>query len=120
MPTSTSQFKTRVCGKEIAFDKMTINNYYNLPDLKEHKDDYNIYASNPDLDDVIRNLYRPDTTWTVARDSKKTFPSSAMSKNLKVWHHFIATRLIHVSHLTEVIKDWALLFLPFIQDRPWM
>ena len=44
-----TQFKSRVCGKELAFDKMTINKYYNFPDLKKHKDLQHL-CSNPDLD----------------------------------------------------------------------
>lgn len=88
---------------------MIINNYYNLPDLEKHEDGYSIYASDLDMDEVIKNLCWPGTTWTVVGDAKTTFPSSAINRNLKLWHHFVAAHLIHMSHLTEVTKDWALL-----------
>ena len=52
-------------------------------------------------------LYKPGTQWKLSGDEALTFPSSAMTRELKVWHCFIRAKLMLVMHFSDAIMDQA-------------
>ena len=56
------------------------------------------------LDEVSRELCDKVVNWTVVRGTKTTFQTKELQSDMKIWHHFICTRLVPTTHLTEVTR----------------
>ena len=99
-------FRAFVRGKRVAFDRTTINQHYFWPNIDD--DGYNTYLSKElDWEEVITALCKPGTQWKLSGKEALSFPSSAMTRELKVWHYFIRAKLMQVTHFSDVVKDQA-------------
>ena len=93
-----------VRGKQVAFDQATSNSYYSLPNIDD--DECNTYFSEDlDWEEVMTALCKPRTQWKLSGDEALSFPNSAMTRELKVWHYFIGAKLMPIMHVSDVIND---------------
>ena len=93
--------------KPIKFDEQSINRHLRIP--VPPADEVTVYASNPDLDVVTQEICGTVVPWRMVKGVEATFPSNRLIDTMKVWHHFLCTRMTPMTHLSEVTKERAFL-----------
>ena len=105
----------QVRGRLVAFGSQAINDLFAAPNY-EGKDYLEPGLRSYDLEDIIRRLCRPGTTWKKNdyTGEKTSFPSSALSRYGKAWFSFICANMIPTRHLSDVTKDRAILLFAIV------
>ena len=104
-----------VRGKVIPFARRSINEYCSLPTLDG--DEYSDYISNElDLQEVVDTI-GPSTVWKMSSGESITVVTNNLRQYAKIWHYFIGSQLIPSSHLSDVMKDRAILILCILTSR---
>ena len=110
--------KVRVRGVLVDFSAESINQFYNLDPIPSEPFD-RLYER-PDYPEVIRVLTNRRGEWKLNNDGHAVhFKAKHLAYILKVWHHFITSRLILTTNVFEVTAKRALLNYAIIQDIPF-
>ena len=110
--------KVRVRGVLVDFSAESINSYYSLDHVPSEPFD-RLYE-HPDYPEVIRVLTNGRGEWKVNNEGHAVhFKAKYLAFIPKVWHHFIASRLIPTTNVCEVTAKRALLNYAIIQDIPF-
>ena len=95
-------------GKVIPFDRRSINEYYSLPTMDG--DEYSDYISNElDLHKVVDTICCAGAVWKMSSDKPVSVKANTLCQYAKIWHYFIGSQLILSLHLSDVMKDRAIL-----------
>ena len=99
-------FRIFVRGKWVAFDRTTINRYYNLPNI--NNDEYEHMSKGEVNWETIMNALCPGTTtrWVMTQsDAVKSFSGQNMSRSSKAWHYFMCSKFMPITNFSAVSKD---------------
>lgn len=110
-----ADYVVQVRGKAVAYDRKTINNYYQLPNY-EYEDYLRNGLGAHDLNIVIAQLYKPGTTWKLRNgtDEKTSFSYTELSCYKKAWYSFICSNLMPTRHISDVTKEKAVLLFAIV------
>ena len=105
-------------GVLVDFSAKSINWYYNLKAVNPEA--YDRLHENPNYPEVIRMLTNGQGEWKLNNEGHAVhFKAKHLAYILKVWHHFITSRLIPMTNVCEVTTKRALLNYAIIQDIPF-
>ncbi|EXC25222.1 hypothetical protein L484_003435 [Morus notabilis] len=107
--------KTKVRGRVIKFDAETINNHFGIPSPSSDQQ-----QNLPDRDpqEILEALCDGPARWTIKQNTESAFEARYLANYTKVWFHFVCTRLILSTHISEVTKDRALVLLAIEKGEP--
>ena len=107
--------RTKVRGCEIKFDAETINNHFGIPTLNSDQQ-----QDLPDRDpqEILEALCDGPARWTIKQNTESAFEARYLANYTKVWFHFVCSRLIPSTHISEVTKDRALILLAIERGEP--
>ncbi|XWS44637.1 hypothetical protein CRYUN_Cryun15aG0065300 [Craigia yunnanensis] len=101
-------YRVFVRGKQVSFDRTTINQYFGVPNINNDEYFTAIDDCNFDWDKVVRHLCPKGTQWKRNHERlSKGFVHSQLHQDSKIWHHFITASLKPTTHLSDVSKDRA-------------
>ena len=110
--------KVWVRGVLVDFSAQSINQFYNLDPVPPEPFDW-LYER-PDYPEILRVLTNGQGEWKLNSEGHAVhFKAKHLAYIPKVWHHFIASRLIPTTNVCEVIAKRALLNYAIIQDIPF-
>ena len=110
--------KVQVCGVLVNFSAKSINAYYNLEPVNTGPYD-KLYA-HLNYPEILRLLTNGQCEWKLNNEGHVVhFKAKHLAYILKVWYHFITSRLIMTTNLYEVMMKRALLNYAIIQDIPF-
>ncbi|EXC33712.1 hypothetical protein L484_008956 [Morus notabilis] len=74
----------------------------------------------PDRDpqEILEALCDGPARWTIKQNTESAFEARYLANYTKVWFHFVCTRLIPSTHISEVTKDRALVLLAIEKGEP--
>lgn len=96
-----------VRGLHVPFTAQIINEFYQLHPI-EH-DEYRVYRNNPDWDEIIRVIGRPNASWIVTAKGTRTLNGSSLTMEARMWQYFICARLMPETHYSTVNAERAIL-----------
>ena len=106
----------QVPGKLVKFNCTTLKWYYSLQDIKY--DEHSAYVSeHVNLTEVANTICRPNTQWNMSNGEAYSVKTSTLSKEAKTWHYFVGARFMPSSHLSDVIKDRAILIYYILMGK---
>ncbi|PIN07564.1 hypothetical protein CDL12_19862 [Handroanthus impetiginosus] len=101
-------FKCLVRGREVPFDRVTINELYNIPPIE--LDEFENFCENGiDYEELTRTLCPHGAQWKMTKGEYISFKSNCLDKAAKIWLWFIFAQMLPTSHSGEVTADQALL-----------
>ena len=110
--------KVRVHGVWVDFCMNSINKFYNLEPMDSGAFD-SLYAA-PNYPEILRVLKNGQGEWKLNSEGHAIhFKAKHLAYILKVWHHFITSRLIPTTKICEVTAKPALLNFTILQDIPF-
>ena len=110
--------KVRVRGVLVDFNAQSINQFYNLDPVPPEPFD-RLYER-PDYPEVLPVLTNGRGEWKLNSEGHAVhFKAKHLAYIPKVWHHFITSRLIPTTNVSEVTAKRALLNYAIIQDIPF-
>lgn len=71
-------------------------------------------ASNTDLDGFIGVLCNKGAKWKMNKGLLMFFKASVMKNDPNLWYHFLVARLLLVKHLSDMIRNKAILLYAII------
>ena len=105
-------------GILVDFSVKSINQYYNL-ELVNSKA-YDRHHETPNYPKVLKMLTNRQGECKLNNEGHVVhFKAKHMAYNLRVWHHFITSRLLPTTNVCEVTAKRALLNYAIIQDIPF-
>ena len=72
-------------------------------------DELDALVESANMEEISNEICGEGTKWNIVRREHAHFPSKDLHQNMKVWHHFICSRLVPTLDTSEVMKDRALL-----------
>ena len=106
----------RVRGKSVAFDRMTLNRFYTLEDIKY--DEYSAYVSDHvDLTEIVNAICKSGTQWNMSNKRACSMKASTLTKDAKIWHYFVGARFMSSSHLSDVTRDRTILIYCILSGK---
>ena len=110
--------KVRVRGVLVDFSAESINSFYGLEHIPLGPFDQ--LREHPDYPEVIRVLTKGRGEWRInSAGHAVNFKAKHLAYIPKVWHHFIASRLIPTTNVCEVTAQRSLLNFAILQDIPF-
>lgn len=105
----------QVRGYEVAFDSKTINELFAMPNY-DGKDYLEPGLGSYDLDDIVKRLCKPGTTWVTNEytGEKTSFPHQTLSRYGKVWYNFICSNMMPIRHHSDFTKERATLLFAMV------
>ena len=100
---------TTVRERQVRYNPVTINALLKIQYNPHSPDQLAQLDDTVDLDEVTQALCDKVVTWTMVRGAHTTFLTMELWSDMKIWHHFICAQLMRTTHLTEVMRDRALL-----------
>ena len=103
-------FHVFVRGKWIAFDRTTINGYYELADTEDDQYQALLESDETNWDDIKNALCKEPVAWKrYTNGGLKSFSRQAMKKIAKIWHYFVCAKLQPTTNVSAVMKSRAAL-----------
>ncbi|EOY13933.1 Uncharacterized protein TCM_032752 [Theobroma cacao] len=105
-----------VRGKHVPFHSQAINELLRTPNIEN--DEYGQYlGDHQDCNEIISTLCIEGAQWKTSHGEPVSFKRSVMKKELKVWLHFVAARLLPSTHISDVTKDRAVLIYAIVTHK---
>ena len=99
-----------VRGKQVPFDRTTINRYYGLTDVKN--DEYHPLIKNDGTNQkAIKDyLCKDNVAWKrYTNGGLKSFTGQVMTRASKIWHYFVCAKFLPTTNFSAVMKMRAIL-----------
>lgn len=104
-------------GNLVSYDTMSINLYYQIEDMVDD-DVFTQYVRNYlDLNQVLKGLCRLGAKWKTKEHEAITFSNKELSIYGKAWYSFICAKLMLITHVSDVIKDRAVLLYAIMKGK---
>lgn len=102
-----------VRAKQVSFDNVAINRYYQLPSIEN--DEYSHYLDDgPKMNKVLRTIAQLGAKWIVTTNDALKLKSGYLSSDKKVWAHFLYAKMILTKHQSDLTSKRALLLYPIL------
>ena len=100
--------KVFVRGKWVEISRSTINAYYGLVNIEN--EGYLEVLEDVPYDGILDALCVDGADWKLNKEGMHvSFPQHALRKYPRAWYHFLVARLMPAQHISDVIRDRAIL-----------
>lgn len=106
-----------VRGKPVSYDAESINAYYNLPNIEKDDELMTYKLESFNLGQMLATLGRPGAIWTRKGGVIVHFSHMELNRNTKAWYYFLCAKLLPTTHVSDVIKDCALVLFAIVTGK---
>ena len=100
----------------MAFNRTTLNQFYSLEDIEYNE--YSAYMSDHvELMVIVNAIYKSSIQWKMSNGEACSVKSSTLTKDANIWHYFMGARFMSSSHLSDIIRDQAVLIYCILSGK---
>ena len=108
--------KVFVRGKWVGISRTSINAYYGLVNIED--EGYLAVLEDVPYDGILDALCVDGAEWKLNKDGMHvSIPQHALRKYPRAWYHFLVARLMPAQHVSDVIRDRAILLYAIMVRR---